>query len=378
MTKRAARAAKTPGAGKGITVERHTEVIRQWQLLRAVEGTVYGKTVQELAGQFHVTTRTIRRDIDALMAAGFPLDKRKTDSGVRWQLDRHIFRGLTEAGLTLPELCALYFSRALVEFMAGTPFHQDLATAFDKLEDALNPKMKRYLDGMPGILTAKSAPKKKRGAKHATSVATLFTAILEHRTVNMRYYSFHSQKERDYVVEPYRLAFAEGGLYLFAYVPAYGQMRTFAVERARSVGATDTHFNPTIPLSPEAFGESLGVNSGKAEAVTVQFTPAAAPHVLERTWHRSQKTEKLADGSVIVRLNVCVDFALQAWILSFGPLVQVIEPKRLAERIYEQLEEARDHYFPRLSFEPVETVAPRHPALPFRDTPRRSSTPMPS
>jgi predicted DNA-binding transcriptional regulator YafY len=369
--------AKNRPARKPVPVERHTEVIRQWQMLRAIESSRFGLTVTELAERFDVTTRTIRRDLDALSMAGFPLDSTKRDTTTRWILNREVFQGLVEADLSLPELCALYFSRTLTEVMAGMPFHRDLETAFEKLETALTPKMKRYLDALSGVFGAKPHPRKKPGAKQTAVVSVLYEAILQHRTVRMLYYSFHSRAERDYVVEPYRLAYANGGLYLFAFVRAYGQMRTFAVERIRSAAMTEQRFDVTAALADDAFGESIGVHSGKPEAVSVRFLREAAPHVAERVWHRTQKLDPQPDGSLVVRLHVVVDFALQAWILSFGPLAQVLAPPQLAERIYEQLEEARDQYAPRLFEPPASARSAGHPRLPFKGE-RRSATTRPA
>ena len=60
------------------------------------------------------------------------------------------------------------------------------------------------------------------------------SAILGRRRVRMRYHSFSSQQVKDYIVEPYRLAYAQGGLYLQAFVPDYSEMRTFAAQRIES------------------------------------------------------------------------------------------------------------------------------------------------
>jgi predicted DNA-binding transcriptional regulator YafY len=366
-TKKTARPRKPSGRPP---VERHREVVRQWKLLKHLDELHYGKPLPELAADFEVNPRTIRRDMEALQWAGFPVHSQKVDGVVRWKLDKAMFRRLAE-GLSLSELCALYASRTLAQFMAGTPFHGDLAAAFAKIEKTLPAKMKQYMNDIPHIFIAKAGPTKKPAPKQADSVASLYTAMIEQRSVRMRYYSFSSQKERDYHADPYRLGFAEGGLYLFAYVPAYGQLRIFAVERIRSVTLTDRHFNPVAAVGSDAFTASLGVNTGKPEPVAVRFHGVAAHHVVERQWHPSQQIEEQPDGSVVIRLRVCVDFALQAWILSFGPLAQVLEPRRLAERVYEQLEEARDQYAPRLFAPEPARRAPAHPSLPFR-TARRS------
>ncbi|MGE3707919.1 MAG: helix-turn-helix transcriptional regulator, partial [Vicinamibacterales bacterium] len=103
---------------------RNAEVIRQWTILREIEqARAAGVTIDDLAGLCDVTTRTIRRDLQALEEAGFPIyDDRSSDDGrTRWRLNGQAFRGLA-TGLTVSELCALYFSRTLLETLAGTPF----------------------------------------------------------------------------------------------------------------------------------------------------------------------------------------------------------------------------------------------------------------
>jgi predicted DNA-binding transcriptional regulator YafY len=49
-------------------------------------------------------------------------------------------------------------------------------------------------------------------------------------------------------------------------------------------------------------------------------------------------------GGVAVTLDVCLDRALQSWILSFGPFARVLAPQQLARDIAEQFEEARARY----------------------------------
>src|SRR5713101_5485588 len=103
---------------------RNSEVIRQWTILREIEqARGGGVTIDELASRCDVTTRTIRRDLQALEEAGFPLydDRTHDDGHTRWRINGQAFKGLA-AGLTLAELCALYFSRTLLESLSGTPF----------------------------------------------------------------------------------------------------------------------------------------------------------------------------------------------------------------------------------------------------------------
>jgi len=100
---------------------RNQEVIRQWKVLHALESSRHGATIDGLARNLAVTTRTIRRDLAALQEAGFPLyDERDEDGRAHWRLEGQALKGL-ETGFTLAELCALYLGRNLLESVAGSP-----------------------------------------------------------------------------------------------------------------------------------------------------------------------------------------------------------------------------------------------------------------
>ena len=323
---------------------RNAEVIRQWTILRELEAS-RGATIRGLAETTGVTTRTIRRDLEALQEAGFPLYDVAGDTAKRWKLDTRPFRRLDDTAFTLAELSALYFSRTLVECFAVPPFGHDLRGAFAKLEAALGPRMRRFLDRLPEVIQAKAPPARRLDVgRQRETTGRLIEALLHHRRLDMRYHSRSSRREKSYRVDPYRLAYAEGGLYLFAYVPRYGQVRTFAVERIRSLSPRDERFEPLEDLGDAAFPHSLGIHQGTPERVELEFAPEAAPWVRERIWHPSQTVEERADGSLAVTMRVCDDGALRSWILSFGPGVRVTAPRTLARRIADDLQKAHARY----------------------------------
>jgi predicted DNA-binding transcriptional regulator YafY len=349
---------------------RSAESIRQWKILRTLEASRHGETVAALARQHDVTERTIWRDMEALQEAGFPLTNEKRDGRSRWKLMPNGLKGLQDSGLTLSELASLYFSRTLVQCLAGTAFHEDLRSAMDKVAAALPQRMRAFLDRLPAVLNVKASPGKKREeARYRRHIADLLNAVLEHRQVKMRYYSASSRQTKEYLVEPYRLAFAQGGMYLLAQVPKYRQLRTFAVERIKSLAATSQTFDVPEGAQTDPFPNSLGVNTGSPERVEIEFLPEAAVHVRERSWHASQQIREKPDGSIRLSLDVCNDWPLRSWILSFGPLARVVSPSSLAESILEQLEEARDGYAPHLDLEFSGSLfdLSDHPRLPFRN-----------
>jgi predicted DNA-binding transcriptional regulator YafY len=328
-------------------VPRNAEVIRQWTILREIErARGLGVTIDDLAALCTVTTRTIRRDLQALEEAGFPLyDNKSHDDGrTRWSINGQPFKGLS-AGLTLSELCALYFSRTLLESLAGTPFRDEVESAFEKLGSALTPHMRQFLDQLPRVIATKADPARRHDDPHVQQViARALEATLHQRQATMTYHSLSSERTKAYLVHPYRLAYAQGGLYLLAYVPEYGEVRTFAVERIQELSLTEERFAPIEELPNDAFPHSLGVHSGPPERIEIEFQPAVATYVRGREWHASQRVRDAEAGAIVVTLDVCVDRALQGWILSFGPFARVIAPEKLARDIAAQFEQARAVY----------------------------------
>ena len=248
------------------------------------------------------------------------------------------------AGFSLSELCALYLSRTVLSAVTGGPFQDSLASAFDKLYEALPPSLWKFIESLPDALGAKEHSSRPFAGSSSKAVDTLMSAILGRRRVRMRYHSFSSKKLKDYIVEPYRLAYAQGGLYLQAFVPDYAEMRTFAVQRIEQAVALEESFSPVADSPADVFPHSLGAFSGTPETVVVEFNAAEAPYVRERQWHASQAIEERADGRIRLTLNVVLDWELQAWVMGFGPAARVITPQAFADRILESLEEARATY----------------------------------
>jgi len=335
---------------------RNAEVIRQWSILRDLEAS-RRVTIDDLAERTGVSTRTIRRDLEALQSAGFPLFDEVHDGKKYWTLEQKAFRRLDDTGFTLAELTAIYFSRSLVECLAGTPFQRDVRSAFEKLAAALTPGMRQFLDRLPLVIQAKADPgtqslmddaatpatASRQSAPRSARIAQLLDATLSNRRAVMRYHSFSSDREKEYRIEPYRLVFAQGGFYVIAYVPEYKELRTFAVERIQSLSVTEERFAP-VDVAADAFANSLGVNQGTPERIDIVFEPRIARYVKERVWHSSQHLEESADGKLTMTLNVCNDFALRSWILGFGPLARVISPPTLVKQIQEEADQTRLQY----------------------------------
>jgi proteasome accessory factor B len=314
-------------------------------MLRAIESSRVGVTIHELAGEAGVSTRTIRRDLQALQEAGFAIfDEGEEHDTKRWKLNAQPFRAV-EAGLGVQDVAALYLSRSIVEALSAWPLADELRVALAKIEGALNPRMREFLATLPQVVSTKAVPGAGGARRELVDVTRrLFEAVRDRRLIEMRYFSATCRLAKSYTLQPYRLALAQGGVYLVAWVPQYAEFRTFAVERIERLSVQEDTFRKTRELPADVFGSSLGVFSAEPEHIEIEFAARAAPYVQGRTWHESQQVTVLDDGRIRMALDVSNDWALRSWLLGFGSDVKVLSPATLVDTLRTELARAGGQY----------------------------------
>jgi len=317
---------------------RNAEVIRQWKILKRIEAGRY-TTAQDLAEEHDVTERTIRRDIEALQEAGFPLYDERSEGRKVWRLIEGYKQRLAQT-FTLSELAALYFGRNLISFLNGAPFASDLEAAFAKIQEALPARSLPYLSRIQDLFAARPDPWKDYSQKKDV-IAALVDATLHQRQARIDYFSFNSKRTKAYTVDPYRMVYHHGGLYLYARAQEYGEVRTFAVERIQKIEVLDAGFEIPADFSVSDYARAaFGIAGGKPVPVEVVVDAQMAGYIRERMWHESQELEDGTDGSVTLRMSVAPGWELKAWIKGFLPHVRVVKPASLRDEIVRDLERA--------------------------------------
>jgi predicted DNA-binding transcriptional regulator YafY len=323
---------------------RNAEVIRQWKILKTIEAGRWTSSAV-LAAEHRVTERTIRRDIEALQEAGFPLYDDRQDGKKVWRLVEGYKQRLTQS-FTLAELSALYFSRHMLSFLGGAPFAQDLESVFAKIREALPARSLPYLARIQDLFSARPDPWKDYSKKQDV-IAGLIDAVLHQRQARIAYYSFTSRKTKAYTLDPYRLVYYRGGLYLYARAHEYGEVRTFAVERIEKMEVLDEGFEIPADFNVSEYARgAFGISGGKPETVELVFSPEMAGYIRERVWHESQRLVDGPDGSISLTMEVAPQWELKAWIKGFLPHVTVVRPPALRAEIAGDIEAARKAFPP--------------------------------
>ncbi len=318
---------------------RNDQVTRQWHLLQrlgaARNGLTLAQLVEGIPADLTRHPRTVRRDLAALEASQFPLLIERIDGEVRWRL-LDGFKNIPALRLSPTELMALAFSRQLLTPLQGTVIQTSLHSALTKISAALPAGATKYLHRLDQWFSVGLGPHKNY-RHHRETIDTLSQAIAHQQTIQMRYFSAGRNGTTRREVDPYRLRYVDGGLYLIAFCHWRKDVRMFAVERIKSLTPTDHPYQMPLHFDLEAYVEdALVVMRGECITVELKFDNATAVWVKDRTWHPSQQVTRLKTGQLLMTLQVADTRELLGWILSFGSGVQVLTPARLQQAVHDE------------------------------------------
>lgn len=313
-----------------------SQLVRQWNLLKLLSGRRFGVSIAEMAEETGVSPKTIRRDLETFVLAGFPLEEKPAERGKKlWHLTVH--QGQPEISFSFDEALALYLGRRFMEPLAGTMIWQAAQQAFKKVRACLGKQALTYLDQMTSHLHTTVV-----GASDYTEKSEIIDALLqgieEHRVTHIEYQSLKATEPVTYEICPYGITFHRGSLYLVAFSRDHNELRHFKIDRVEKADVSQFPF----PI-PEDFdlakhlAGSFGIFHANGDVtVRVRFAAPVARYVQESKWHASQKLSKQRDGSVLAVFQLSNTEEIKRWILSFGRHATVIEPEDLRQAIAEE------------------------------------------
>jgi predicted DNA-binding transcriptional regulator YafY len=321
---------------------RGDQLARQWRLIQLLARRRFGVGLDECAAELECNKRTVYRDLDALQYAGFPVTSEKRDGRVFYRLLESFELG--EAPFTPDELIALAMSEDLLRGLAGTVFHDSIHAALAKIRASLGPELAGFLARLRDAFRVLPGPHK-RYAEASDAIRALNEAVLERRTVRIEYTTGRTGETSVRELDPYRVWYRSGGLYVIGRDHKSGEVRTFAVDRIGKADLLEARFEVPADFDFEArTASAFGVVAEPAEPVRIHFTPRWALYVQEHAWHPSQRLTKTEDGGVELSMEVGLGDELRGWVLSFGAGAEVVAPDSLRADVAAELARAGERY----------------------------------
>ncbi len=288
-------------------------------------------TARELAKRLEVSERTIHRDMEALSAAGIPVVAER-GSGGGWRLLEDYRTNLT--GLTEPEIMALFLTRP-ARLLADLGLRQASEAALIKLLAALPSMSRRDAEYVRQRIHVDTA-----GWHHTeedvSSLPTLQEAIWQERKLCFTYPRGDSFVER--IVDPLGLVAKGSAWYLVAAVD--GEIRNYRVSRVQNARVMDQPGTRPPGFDLAAYWAQSS-SSFVANLPRYPVIVRVAPDVLEHIYHagryaRIDQAEPAGvDGWITLHLSFEMEEAACGYLLSFGPQVEIMEPRALREKVIE-------------------------------------------
>ena len=321
---------------------RGDQLSRQWQMIQRLARSRGGVGLEELAEELGCVRRTVYRDLDALMYAGFPVTSEKRDGKAYYRFLETFQMG--QVRFTPDELLALAFSEDLLKTLEGTVFHDSIRAALTKIRAGLGPELSAYLERLSDGFRVLPGPHKHYAAFRDT-IRTLNDGVLARRTLEMRYRTGRTGEESSRRIDPYKVWYHGGGLYVIGHDHRSEEIRTFAVDRIQSLTETPERFELDPDFDFDTYtASSFGVVAEPALSIRIRFTSEWASYVREREWHASQSTRDLEDGGLELAMEVGGNQELVSWVLSFGGGAEILEPLALRKEVQSRLEAALTRY----------------------------------
>ena len=296
-----------------------------------------GVDLYELAERHGTAVRTIRRDLEALEAAGFNLVADSDGRRKRWRIDsKHGLRRLSSL-LDIRHYLGLRLAMGEVGTSTGaSTVFADLEDLAHKIEKVLGPAARDTLKAIDACFHSYE--------KHAYRQAPpdvfwpLVMAISERRLCRVTYRAPQTRaRDKTYQVLPLRLFSHAGGIYLMAYMKYYGSYVKLNLQRLRALKVLEKKGEVPEDFDPETVeNAAFGVfHGGKVRTFRLRFTPELAPYIRERTWHPSQALQDLDDGGVELTFRCGESYEVTSWVASWLGGVEVLEPASLRKEMGE-------------------------------------------
>lgn len=300
----------------------------------------------KIAKYFEVSSKSIQRDIDYmrdLLHAPIEYDRKKRG----YFYEEEGWSYLAATTLELREAEALIATTKVLQQYQGTPYYNEVSRALDKVRQYLPEN-----SAANQLLSVYSIEQPTHQAVDSRMFASVEDAIRRRLKITMTYRASYRAASSEAVTErtlhPYMFHYSQSRdtWYLIGYCELRKDIRTFALNRIRTLSVTEHPFTVPESFSIDEYLEKTFdlIHATEPIDVSIRFTPFQAQWIRERSWHPSQELLELDDGSLILKMKVGALDAVKRWLMGFGEEAEALEPQELREMLQDELGRARDMY----------------------------------
>ena len=317
--------------------ERLGEIVR---LAFTMAGTREGVSLDDIAQNHAVSRRTAERMLAALREV-FPQIEPVPGDGrsLRWRLPQGAVRGVIAAySQELAEIDAA--ARRLRQEGAAEGRAEALESLAAKVRAAMRPELLRKTETDTATLMEAEGTAIRPGPRPHVPEAVLKgirEALLKSHRLCLTYMpEGMNPPGRKRIVEPLGLLHGQRPYLVAQIVGHEWSPSVFRLDRVLELEVLPEAFRLEVPFSLQAYAaRSFGVWQEEAIAVTLRFTGRAAQEAAHFHLHPTQALEPQPDGSLLVRFTAGGRLEMMQHFVTWGELVEIVEPSSLREEMVE-------------------------------------------
>ncbi len=327
-------------------MSRGKPLVRQWNLLKAMQAHHYGLCADDLAARLECSKRQVQRDLKVLQKVGFPISYEDRDYGKRfWKMSSHFVES-DKLIFSVTEMLSIYLGQKLLAPLAGTEFGEGLNSLLEKIKATLPPRTLRHFADLEETLLVKTHVFNDYSA-HDKKIRLLNKAVHEYTVVDLCYKSQSKKQPYNTRYHPYGMVYFGGDLYCIGFMEVYQEIRTLKIKRVLSAELTGDSFQRPRDFSLKAQTQDVfGIfsASGRMQKIKIRLQDWAANSVRESRYHSSQRILKDDGDRVTVRFELADTTELKRWLLGFGVCAQVLAPESLVDEMAAEIKEMAEMY----------------------------------
>lgn len=230
----------------------------------------------------------------------------------------------------------------VLKHISGFSSFDEMSDIIARLENSIHTKK----DDQPSILQMES----NNLLKGLSFISQLHQAIRDKTPLLVTYQSFKAKQKQDLVFSPYLLKEYRNRWFIIGHHKKSEGLMTLALDRIESIeemGKNSYKVYTGIDFE-RYYSDTIGVTKSQKDRghrVVLEVNARNAPYVETKPLHSSQQIlNKKDDGSLLIRIDVVLNFELEREILGFGEAIKVLAPRNLQNRIRQRLSAASQLY----------------------------------
>jgi predicted DNA-binding transcriptional regulator YafY len=284
---------------------------------------------QDVADRFHISLRTVYRDIHTLVEAGVPII---SEAGVGYSLANG-FR-LPPVMFTEEEALAFLTAEKLVEKLTDKFTKQNYASALYKIKAILKSAEKESLSEIEDSITVvenKYLPKRHDDNQYLQDI---LKSLRNKTAMEMEYFANHNQKLSARSVEPVGIFFNTGTWHLVAYCLLRKDYRNFRIDRIKRLKMTSVSYQKTHP-SLQSYLKQVTHDERELHKVVIKMKKEYLRYLGEQKYYMGYISERPIKDFVEMTFLTASLEGFARWYMMFGDEAIVLSPQSLKTKVLE-------------------------------------------